>query len=58
MVPKYKEGPKTLGSYKYLGINPPENITAETVCVICYDTASKRRISNPCACQTHREYLR
>ena len=52
------EGPKTLGSYKSLGVTPPVNVTAETVCFICGDTASKRRVRNPCACQTHREYLR
>jgi len=54
----HKEGPKTLGSYKFLGVNKPAVGTAETVCLICYDTASKRRLRNPCACQTHREYLR
>jgi len=50
------EGPKTLGSYKYLSIDPIPNPRADTVCPICNDTASKRNIRNHCACQLHREY--
>jgi len=56
------EGPKTLGSFKGLGVDPklayPTGINAESVCFICGDTASKRRLRNPCVCQVHREYLR
>ena len=55
---KHSEGLKTLGSFKMLGVTKPSLITAETVCFICGDTASKRRLHNPCVCQTHREYLR
>jgi len=50
------EGPKTLGSYKYLGITMPKVITANDKCPICDDTASKRRIRNPCICEIHRAY--
>ena len=50
------EGPKTLGSYKYLGIARPATITANSVCPICGDTASKRKVRNPCAMQIHRIY--
>ncbi len=52
------EGPKTLGSYCYLGITPIADPTADTPCPVCGDTAGKRRFRNPCACEVHRAYLR
>lgn len=52
------EGLATLGSLKSLGIDRPEQLTAESICPICGDTASKRRVQNPCVCETHRAYLR
>ncbi len=49
-------GPKQLGSYKMLGLAKLEKITADSVCPICFDTASKRKLRNPCACEIHRIY--
>jgi len=50
------EGPKTIGSYKYLGITRPQTITADSMCPICGDKALKRLVHNPCVCEIHRAY--
>lgn len=44
------------GSYKRLGIDKPKTVTANDICPICSDTASKRKLGNPCAFEIHKLY--
>ena len=45
-----------LGSYRMLGLTKPSEITAESICPVCGDMASKRKLRNSCACEIHRVY--